>query len=71
MVEAGDKIAQLVVYPLIQPNLTFADEVTETSRGDKGFGSSDQVTESESAADNTTTSRTSSKDTGFTTLFTG
>lgn len=71
IVKKGDKIAQLVVYPLIQPNLTFTDEVTETSRGEKGFGSSDQVTESESTADNTTTLRTSSEDTGFTTLFTG
>lgn len=38
---AGDKIAQLVVYELIQPEVEFVDDVTETSRGDKGFGSSD------------------------------
>jgi len=38
----GDKIAQLVVYPLIQPYFEFADEITATSRGSKGFGSSDQ-----------------------------
>ena len=37
----GDKIAQLVVYPLIQPEVSFTDDVIETSRGDKGFGSSD------------------------------
>lgn len=40
-VNKGDKIAQLVVYPLIQPVFEFADEVTETARGDNGFGSSD------------------------------
>ena len=38
--KAGDKIAQLVVYPLIQANLEWVDQVTETKRGDKGLGSS-------------------------------
>lgn len=42
LIEKGDKIAQLVVYPLLQPTFEFTDEVTETSRGDKGFGSSDK-----------------------------
>ena len=37
----GDKIAQLIVYPLIQANVNWSDEVTKTNRGDKGFGSSD------------------------------
>jgi len=41
LIEPGDKIAQLVVYPLIQPTFEFTDQATETSRGDKGFGSSD------------------------------
>lgn len=41
IVQPGDKIAQLVVYPLLQPTFEFAEEATETSRGDKGFGSSD------------------------------
>jgi dUTP pyrophosphatase len=41
-VKKGDKIAQLVVYPLIQPVFEFSDEVSNTVRGDKGFGSSDQ-----------------------------
>lgn len=40
-VSKGDKIAQLVVYPLIQPTFEFADHVTESARGDNGFGSSD------------------------------
>lgn len=39
-VTAGDKIAQLVVYELIQPTFEFTDATTSTSRGDKGFGSS-------------------------------
>lgn len=38
----GDKVAQLIVYPLIQTNVNWAFEVTETARGDKGFGSSDK-----------------------------
>ena len=40
VVEPGDKIAQLVVYQLNQPVFEFTDDVSETSRGDKGFGSS-------------------------------
>ena len=42
-VKPGDKIAQLVVYPLLQPIFEFTDEITDTARGDKGFGSSDDV----------------------------
>ena len=38
--KAGDKIAQLVVYPLIQANLEWVDQETETKRGEKGLGSS-------------------------------
>lgn len=41
LIEPGDKIAQLVVYPLLQPTFEFTDKSTETNRGDKGFGSSD------------------------------
>lgn len=40
-VKKGDKIAQIVVYPIIQPTMSFSDVITETSRGEKGFGSSD------------------------------
>ena len=43
-VNPGDKIAQLVMYKLLQPKCEWADEVTETARGDKGFGSSDKET---------------------------
>lgn len=40
-VKKGDRVAQLVVYPLIQPYMSFSDEITDTTRGDNGFGSSD------------------------------
>ena len=39
-VERGDRIAQFVVYPLIHPQCSWADEVIPTVRGGKGFGSS-------------------------------
>ena len=41
IIEPGDRIAQLVVYQLIQPQFEFVEQVSETARGDKGFGSSD------------------------------
>ena len=41
IVKSGERIAQSVVYPLIQPEMSFAEDVTESARGDKGFGSSD------------------------------
>ena len=40
-INKGDKIAQLVVYPLLQPEFQFTDQVTDSDRGDHGFGSSD------------------------------
>ena len=39
VVEHGDRIAQLVVTPVIQPNYYEADTLDETSRGTGGFGS--------------------------------
>ena len=39
-VKSGDRIAQLVVYKLIEPEITWAVKKDETIRGDKGFGSS-------------------------------
>ena len=53
-IQKGDKVAQLVVYRLIQPTFEFSDDISETPRGDKGFGSSDNNT-SVSSADNTKT----------------
>lgn len=40
--KTGDKIAQLIVYPLIQADVEWTDQVVETARGEKGFGSSDK-----------------------------
>jgi dUTP pyrophosphatase len=42
-VTKGDRVAQLVLYPLVavtSDNVIFTEEVTETERGEKGFGSS-------------------------------
>jgi len=39
-VKKGDRIAQLVVYPLLQPQCSWVDTVVESDRGDSGFGSS-------------------------------
>lgn len=41
-VSKGDRIAQLVIYPLLQPTFTFTDNIQETPRGDNAFGSSDR-----------------------------
>ncbi len=37
--EAGDKIAQLVLLPIITPGLEVVDSLEDTERGDGGFGS--------------------------------
>lgn len=39
-VNEGDKIAQLVLYKLLQPKVSWTDEVDETARGEKGLGES-------------------------------
>lgn len=39
-IEKGDKIAQLIVLPIFDGDVVEVDEVSETDRGDKGFGSS-------------------------------
>ena len=38
-IKAGDKITQLVILPCLCPALDFVDELDETDRGNKGFGS--------------------------------
>ena len=38
-VQAGDKIAQLVIVPCLLPELEIVDKLQETDRGDGGFGS--------------------------------
>lgn len=39
-VKNGDRVAQLVVYKLIEPEISWTETKDETNRGDKGFGSS-------------------------------
>lgn len=36
----GDKIIQLVLYPIITPEMELVDELEATERGEGGFGSS-------------------------------
>ena len=36
----GDRVAQLVLYPLVVADSIWSDTVDETERGEKGFGSS-------------------------------
>jgi dUTP pyrophosphatase len=38
--KVGDRVAQLVFYPLILPQPHWTNQTTDTSRGEKGFGSS-------------------------------
>ena len=39
IVRRGDKISQLVLLPIITPELELVDELQETERGANGFGS--------------------------------
>lgn len=38
-VDEGDKISQLVILPILTPDLEVVDELEDTERGDNGFGS--------------------------------
>lgn len=38
-IKPGDRIAQMIIIPYIQPKLVFTDELEETHRGSGGFGS--------------------------------
>jgi len=38
-VQPGDRIAQLMVVPVVQPTVVLAEELDETDRGSGGFGS--------------------------------
>ena len=38
-VEAGDKISQLVILPILTPTLELVESLEETERGNGGFGS--------------------------------
>lgn len=39
-IEPGDRIAQMVIVPVIQPDFEIVDEFQQTDRGTSGFGSS-------------------------------
>jgi dUTP pyrophosphatase len=39
IVEPGERIAQLLITPVITPGFQVVDELVETERSDKGFGS--------------------------------
>jgi dUTP pyrophosphatase len=39
-VKKGDRIAQLAFFPLLKPDASWSDAVTETDRGATGFGNS-------------------------------
>lgn len=39
IVQPGDKISQLVIFPVETPILELVDSLEETDRGDSGFGS--------------------------------
>lgn len=38
-IEQGDKIIQLVIMPIVTPELVLVDSFKDTERGDNGFGS--------------------------------
>ena len=40
LVEKGDKISQLVIMPILTPELELVDSLDKSDRGDNGFGSS-------------------------------
>ena len=39
-INPGDRIAQMIIVPVIQADFEIVDEFNETQRGEKGFGSS-------------------------------
>lgn len=39
IIDAGQRIAQLIIVPIILANPVKVDELTETKRGERGFGS--------------------------------
>ena len=39
-IKKGDRIAQIVFYPVVEPQIEWSDEKVETARNENGFGSS-------------------------------
>lgn len=42
VIASGDRFCQLVIVPVLKPNLIQVDKLSETKRGDKGFGSTNK-----------------------------
>lgn len=42
IIKKGDRVAQLVILPYIAPELILCDELSDTPRGEGGFGSTDE-----------------------------
>ncbi len=40
LLRRGDKIIQIVLLPILKPEIEIVDELEDTERGDNGFGSS-------------------------------
>jgi dUTP pyrophosphatase len=51
MIHRGDRIAQLVIAPVVRANLLVAVTVSETARGAGGFGSTGQALKAAAMAD--------------------
>lgn len=41
LIESGDKISQIVILPIITPEIELVNELEQTERGNNGFGSTD------------------------------
>lgn len=42
-IEPGERIAQLIILPFIPVQFNVVDNLSETGRGDKGFGSTGSI----------------------------
>lgn len=45
VLERGYRIAQLIIHPVLEVELLYSNELSETKRGDGGFGSTNNVSE--------------------------
>ena len=41
--QAGEKVSQLLVFPVLYPTLEIVDELSESPRGENGYGSTGQM----------------------------